>query len=232
LVLGVALGVTWSTAASAQQAPVAAFPIESPAAAEKPTPEPLPKPERREQPAVRTAIVGLQALNHDAQLQSNWQPSGTASDWYVVCMAPCTRRVPVDATFRVAGSGFTPSEPFHLPPGRDPVLLTSKLKHRSLALPITLTVVGFTSLGAIGPTLIVLGALANTSAVQSYATNSSYATAGAAFMIGGAVLATVGLVMLITTARNKHSSVTVARQATPRLKLLGSFALEPRGLTF
>jgi hypothetical protein len=97
LVLGVALGVTWSTAASAQQAPVAAFPIESPAAVEKPAPEPLPKPEQPEQPeqpAVRTAIVGLRALEHDAELQSNWQPSGTASDWYVICMAPCTRRVP------------------------------------------------------------------------------------------------------------------------------------------
>ncbi len=45
------------------------------------------------------------------------ESKGIDSPWAFVCAAPCDRDVPLDATYRVAGPGVQPSDPFQLQTG-------------------------------------------------------------------------------------------------------------------
>lgn len=175
----------------------------------------------------RTAVVGFDAPGQNARLQSNWHPSGEGSGWYTVCIAPCTRRVPHDATFRAAGEGFDPSEPFELPEGTTRVLVTSTLEHRSRAVPALLLAGGLASFFVIGPTLFVVGIASGVSGERDA---GALFVSGSALIIGGAIAGTVGAIMLLTQPSRK-SSVTLTNRSAA-LKLPGGFALEPRGLTF
>jgi hypothetical protein len=180
------------------------------------------------EPVVRTAIVGFQAIGHAARLQSNWHPHGDSSGWYTICIAPCTRQVPVDATLRAAGASFDPSRPFHVPSDTDRVIFTSTLKHKSLALPAGLIAGGYGSM-ALGPLVFIAG---YARAISNQPGGDALLVTGLGLFVSGAIVGTVGVLMLIAKAGEKESSVSVAEGASPRLKLPGGLALESRGFTF
>ena len=171
----------------------------------------------------RTALVGFQAIDHEARLEQNALPDGTSEEWSVVCDAPCTRRLPRDATFRAAGDDFEPSRPFRIPQNRASVIVTSELgAPQSRTVPILVTVLGWTSFGLIGPLLWVGGAVNG---------NDSLTVSGAVVTLGGAIAGTAGIVMLVAT-RGKRSTITFARGGAPRLDLGKGIGLDAHGLTF
>jgi len=184
-------------------------------------------------PAQHTTLVGLDAGGRPAWLESNFRSAGQTSNWYTVCVAPCTRRVPASATFRVAGYDFAPSDPFVLLPAENRVIVRATLTRKSRALPIAMIALGFTSM-IVGSSLILAG-----NAVQDQADSEmSDQGKGGAIMVGGVVLAltgaavgAAGIVMLVTRIREKKSWVTVT-QRSARLKLPGGFGIEPSGITF
>jgi hypothetical protein len=179
----------------------------------------------------RTALVGFQAVNHQAWLETNTRPDGTVSkDWYAVCVAPCTRRVATDGAFRAAGSDFAPSEPFHLP-NKERIIVTSRLEanKRSRTAPIVMMATGFGSAVLLGPPVFLYGIVA---ALGGEPAGDALLATGLALVVGGAAAGLVGLIWLSAVSNNKQSSVSVASQSTPRLELPGGFALEPRGVTF
>jgi hypothetical protein len=172
----------------------------------------------------RTALVGFQAVDHEARLEQNALPDGTSEDWSIVCDAPCTRRLPRDATFRAAGDNFEASRPFRIPENRERVIVTSQLgEPQSRAVPILMTVLGWTSFGLIGPLLFVGGAVNG---------NDPMAMSGAILTIGGAVAGTAGIILLATGPRGRRSHVTIARGGAPRLELGRGIGLDAHGLTF
>jgi hypothetical protein len=173
----------------------------------------------------RTALVGFQAPGHEARLETNMRPDGSSDEWHVVCVAPCTRRVPSDGTFRAAGSDFDASRPFRLPQDRERLVVTSQLgpKRHSRVVPILMTVLGWTSFGLVGPMLFVGGALQG---------NDAMALGGAALTLGGAVAGTAGIVLLVVSSHGKQSTVSIARGAAPSVELFRGIGLDARGLTF
>jgi hypothetical protein len=209
VVLALSAVATWSAHAAAQEA-VEALP-----------------------PAQHTTLVGFDAGGRPAWLESNFRSAGETSDWYTVCVAPCTRRVPASATFRAAGYDFDPSDPFVLLPAKNRVIVTATLTRKSRAVPIAMIALGFTSM-LVGGTLVLGG-----SAMQNQAdSETSDQGSGGAIMLGGVGLAltgaavgTVGIVMLVARVREKKSWVTVT-QRSARLRLPGGFGLEPSGITF
>ena len=144
------------------------------------------------------------------------------SDWHTVCVAPCTRRLSVTTTFRAAGDGFEPSEPFVLPRDENRVFVTSTVRRKSLALPIAMIAVGFTSMVLIGPLVLVSG---------SAQASDGLAVAGLGVTLGGAIAGTAGIVLLVMRAQDRKSFVTITNHSA-RLELPGGFGLEPSGLTF
>ncbi len=172
----------------------------------------------------RTTLVGFQALDHDAWLETNVLPDGTSEEWSVVCVAPCTHRVPRDGTFRAASSDFEASRPFRLPKDRERVIVTAQLgPMESKTGPILMTVLGWTSFGLIGP-LVLTGGIINS--------KDALTLTGAVLTLGGAIVGTVGIVMLVTTPRGRRSHVSIARGDAPKLALPGGIGLDARGFTF
>ncbi len=178
----------------------------------------------------RTALVGFQALGHEARVEISTLPNRAADDddsdddWHLVCVAPCTGRVPLDATYRFRGSDYDASEPFRLPPDRERIMVTSQLESQEALRTgaVVMTVVGWTSFGLIGPLLFVKGALDGKDAM---------AISGVALALGGAIVGTVGAVIL-AVSHDKHSTVSIARNAAPKLALPGGIGLDARGFTF
>jgi hypothetical protein len=184
-------------------------------------------------PAQPTTLVGFEAGGRTAWLESNFRSAAGMRDWYTVCVAPCTRRVPVSATFRAAGYDFEPSDPFVLLPGKARVIVTATLRPQSRALPITMMALGFTSM-LVGSSLI-LGGIAveyqDALEMSDRGKGSMLMFGGFGLALTGAVVGTAGIVMLVARIREKKSWVTVT-QRSARLKLPGGFGLEPSGLTF
>jgi hypothetical protein len=135
--------------------------------------------------------------------------------------------VPANARFRAAGYDFDPSDPFLLLPGENRVIVSATLKPKSRTLPITMIVVGFTSMALIGPFLIAGGAERD----QSGHSGSSLVTTGVIMTLGGAIAGVAGIVLLVERHREKRSRVTVT-QRSGRLELPGGLGLEARSITF
>jgi hypothetical protein len=177
-----------------------------------------------EEPTRPTTLVGFDAGGRPAWLESNFRPTGETSDWYTVCVAPCTKRVPAGSTFRAAGYDFDPSDPFVLIPGANRVIVTATLTRKSRALPIVMIVVGFASM-LVGAELF-LGASAT-----DQGDSGGLQLGGVGLALGGAAVGTAGIVLLVTRVREKKSWVTIT-QHSARLQLPGGFGLEPSGITF
>lgn len=149
-------------------------------------------------------------------------------DWYQLCMEGCTQRVNADARFRVAGSGMYESMPFKLPLDRESVTINAEMKSRSVAAPILMAVAGYTLFVFVGPTLLAM----SLSETSPYHGDDGLLAAGIVTTSLGAVVGSVGLVMIIVKAQKKESIVRMAHGAPPKLQLGGGVALEGRGITF
>jgi hypothetical protein len=230
----------WSSAALAAEPtappPTASFPEEAPL-----QPPPASSTERAQRAPVvavadgqrRTALVGFQTTGHRARLETKTLADGSTSpEWHVVCEAPCTRSLSLDGTFRTAGDGFAPSEPFQLPKNKEHLTVTSHLEKNRAArtVPIVLIATGLFSFAVVAPILLI----AETESVllSDQSTTAAPPTGAAVFLLGGLAVATVGVVWLLVVSGEKRSVVNVASRPAPRLELPGGVALESRGLTF
>lgn len=183
--------------------------------------------------AQHTTLVGFDAGGRAAWLESNFLSATETSDWYTVCVAPCTRRVPANATFRAAGYDFDPSDPFMLLPAENRVIVTATLTRKSRALPIAMIALGFTTM-MVGTVLLVGGSATQEPADSEFSDqgkNGAIMLGGVGLTLAGAAVGTAGIVMLVARVREKKSWVTVT-QRSARLRLPGGFGLEPSGLTF
>lgn len=178
--------------------------------------------------AKNTVLLGFEAREPESWLETDSDRDGTATGWSTLCPAPCTRRVPADARFRVVGAQAEPSAPFRLPEGRDRVIVTTTLKKSPQPVATVVTVVGFTALVA-GPIVTVFGLARGLSGEDQH---SEFLIAGLGMTLGGAIVATAGLVSLVAGSNDHQSVVTIAHSTGPRLALSRGFALESRGLTF
>lgn len=176
----------------------------------------------------RTARVTFHADDPDAILQTDWSAEGKSVDWYQLCTEGCTQRVNADARFRVAGSGMYESMPFKLPLDKDTVTVNAEMKSRSVAVPILMAVAGYTLFVFVGPTLLAM----SLSETSDYHGDDGLLAAGIVTTSVGAVVGSVGLVMLIVKAQKKESVVRIARAQPPKLELGRGIALETRGFTF
>jgi hypothetical protein len=184
-------------------------------------------PAARSQPT-RTANVTFHADDPEAVLQTDWSADGKSVDWYQLCTGECIQRVNAEARFRVAGSGMYESMPFKLPPDREQVTVDAEMKSRSVAVPILMAVAGYTLFVFVGPTLLAM----SLSETSDYHGDDGLLAAGIVTTSVGAVVGSVGLVMLIVKAQKKESIVRLANGTPPKLKLPGGMALETRGITF
>lgn len=161
------------------------------------------------------------------------QTDGSASrDWHVVCVAPCTRRLPLDETYRAAGSDFAPSEPFHLPSGTQQVTVTSRVeKNRAKrTIPLVLTGTGLAACVLIGPLWLLGDTLSLVLSDES--TTAAPPTGPMVLIVGGAAMAAVGVIWLLAVSGDKHSVVRVASRSTSSLKLSRGLTLDSRGMRF
>jgi hypothetical protein len=172
--------------------------------------------------------VSFQADNPGAVLESDAATDGKTSPWYVVCQSPCEKEVLASGNFRVAGPGFYPSRQFVLPDGRDRVVVNAEMKESSVALPITLTIVGYGLFSVVAPIFVIVGAVQEAQRDDG----TGMFVAGGVSALTGAVMGTTGLVMLIVHAQDKESKAFVAKKQPPRIALPGGLALDQRGVVF
>jgi len=174
------------------------------------------------------ATVTFQADDPDAVLESDWSPTGPSAPWYVVCRAPCELEVSADSLFRASGPDLYESMPFRLPSGRDHVVVQGEMEGRSVAAPVLMTVVGAGLFAFIGPVVLLVGV----DQQERHGTGGAAIAVGGTLMLGGGVLATVGVISLIIKSQHRQSRVQFAGRAEPHLALPGGLGLEARGLTF
>jgi hypothetical protein len=196
-----------------------------------------------------TVFVELKADNPEARLFRQVTPGMRPADvaggerladgWEEVCTQPC--RVQLDPRFRyqVAGTGISGSSYFQLPPGGSSVKLdvsTTSIARR---------VVGWTLFGpgAAGALLggLILATAGNTSPETSAkASDSSFTKScttpacarevGAAFLIVGGVVATVGI--LLATSKTKVTLRPTSAGIARGLLLAPGIELTPSGIVF
>ncbi len=154
-----------------------------------------------------TVILGFQAVGHAARLQSDTHPDGRKTDWFTVCEAPCTRRVPWDARFRALGIDADPSPPFRLPEDKERVIATTTLEKPRHTAPKMVMAIGY-AVALVGLPVAFVGLM---TAMTGEDPNA---------------------VLLLSSSQQSQSRVSIAQATGPRLALPGGFALESRGLTF
>jgi len=214
--------------------PAAAQSTEEPPEAPSTVEQPAPTRSTDAQPAAvateakNPVLLRFEATAPESWLETDADPAGIATGWSTLCPAPCTRRVPADARFRVVGAGAEPSAPFRLPEGRDRFIVTATLQKASRPVATVVTIVGITALVA-GPivTLFGLGR-----ALSGEDQHNEFLFAGLGITLGGAIATTAGLVALAAGSNDRRSVVRIAHSTGPRLALPGGLALESRGLTF
>jgi hypothetical protein len=152
--------------------------------------------------------VRFKANEVGATLESDTTPNGNQSSWYVVCEAPCQRSVSTDGAFRVSGPGYHPSRLFRLPDDRTELSIDAEMESSSIAVPLAITIVG----GVIASTGGLM-ALAGYSAQQNHEDGEELILPGAIIGGTGALLATVGVIILIVEAQHNESKAHVAEAA-------------------
>jgi hypothetical protein len=173
-------------------------------------------------------VVVFQADQPEAVLESDATTDGKTSAWYVVCQSPCEKDVLATGNFRVAGPGFYPSRQFAIPPDRDRAVVNAEMKESTIAVPMTLCLVGYGLFSVVAPTLLFVGIFQE---ADNHDGTAMFVAAGATALTG-AVVGTTGLVMLIVHAQDKESRAHVAKKQVPRVTLPAGFALETRGVVF
>ena len=170
----------------------------------------------------------FQADQPEAVLESDAATDGKTSPWYVVCQSPCEKDVLATGNFRVAGPGFYPSRQFVIPPDRDRAVVNAEMKESSVAVPMTLCLVGYGLFSVVAPTLLIIGVVQE---AEQRDGDAMFVAAGVT-ALAGAAMGTAGLVMLIVHAQDKESRAYVAKKQVPRVTLPAGFALETRGVVF
>jgi hypothetical protein len=173
-------------------------------------------------------VVVFQADEPEAVLESDSTTDGKTSPWYVVCQSPCEKDVLATGNFRVAGPGFYPSRQFVIPPDRGRAVVNAEMKESSVAVPITLCLVGYGLFSVVAPTLLIVGVVQE---AEQRDGDGMFVAAGVTALTG-VVMGTAGLVMLIVHAQDKESKAYVAKKQVPRVTLPAGFALETRGVVF
>jgi hypothetical protein len=138
-------------------------------------------------------------------LESDATAEGETAPWYVVCEAPCTRTLPIDGSYRVAGSGYHSSRPFRLPDDRSAVAVSAEMQDSSVAAPMALTIVGGV-IASVGLLMIAGGAAREV----DNRNGETLIISGAAVGGGGAIIGTIGVVMLLVKSQNTESKAHVA----------------------
>lgn len=178
-------------------------------------------------PAERTVLVGFQASGH-ARLQSDTHLDGRTTDWFTVCEAPCTRRVPAYARFRAVGLDAAPSESFRLPNQEEGVLVNMTLEKPRRTTPQLVMMIGYAT-ALVGIPVAFFGLLRGMTGQDE---KGVMFITGAVLTVGGLVAGTAGLIAHLSSSPQSQSVVSIAQTTGPRLALPGGFALESRGLTF
>jgi hypothetical protein len=190
----------------------AAFPAAAPATAAPAAPPAAPATAAPTEPH-RMARVRFQSDEPGALLESDTTPDGRRAGWYVVCEAPCDQAASANGFFRVSGAGYHPSRVFRLPEGRNDFAVSAEMEGSSIALPMALTIVGGV-IASVGGLLVLAGA----SEEQNHRDGKQLIYPGAIIGGTGAVIATIGMVMLLVETQHNESKAHVAENA--------------RGLTF
>lgn len=158
---------------------------------------------------------------------------GGGGGFFDACKAPCAGRVSASGVYRVGGDGIRPSDPFRLPSGRDSVSIDAKTASKSTTVVGAIMGVGGGFLAYVGGMLYLLGSSNDTRITDDgqdrYLTpeeRENMQTAGGALFVTGAVVGTVGLVMLL-----KQTEVTTSQRPKPRTAKPG-VRLTARGLVF
>ncbi len=201
---------TVTPAAPAPSAPAtAAFPTTAPHdAAAAPATPPSFAPPPAAAPITRQARVRFNANEPGAVLESDATPDGRSAGWYVVCEAPCTGTVSKEGSFRVGGAGYHASRVFRLPEERNEFKVDAEMESSSVAVPMAITIVGGVIASAGG--MMLLGGLV---AEENHRDGEELILPGAIIGGAGAVIATIGVLMLVIDAQHDESKAHVAKAA-------------------
>ena len=234
LATGILFNVAWAANAWAQTAPAATAPAPSPSVPTAPAPAtptpaerataafppasqettpyaaPAAGPATTPAPAVpRQARVRFNANEPGAVLESDVTADGRPAQWYVVCEAPCTSTVSKSGAFRVGGRGYHQSRVFRLPEERSEFKIDGEMEDSSIALPMAITIVG--GVIASAGSMMLLAAYAEDQ--QTFRDADDLVVPGAIVAGSGALIATVGVIMLVIDAQHDESKARVAEAA-------------------
>jgi hypothetical protein len=196
-------------------APTAPTPAERATAAFPPASETTPYAAPAAAPAApapavpRQARVRFNANEPGAVLESDVTADGRPAQWYVVCEAPCTSTVSKSGAFRVGGRGYHQSRVFRLPEERSEFKIDGEMEDSSIALPMAITIVG--GVIASAGSMMLLAAYAEDQ--QTFRDADDLGVPGAIVAGSGALIATVGVIMLVIDAQHDESKARVAEAA-------------------
>lgn len=183
---------------SAQTAP-GPTPVAPPAQVQVAPPTVAVAPVLAPPPAPSTDTVVLELVgDDDAELEYRYGPPGA---WVPACHAPCRFAVPVQAEYRVAGSGIRPSRAmtFARSPGSSIRLHVDTASKGAFVGGIVLTSVG-------APVFLVAGLV--TIALSSASGTKNVATAGAITGVAG-VAAGSGIALMVLNSKSTASAEMV-----------------------
>jgi len=149
-----------------------------------------------------------------------------------VCYAPCRQVLPINEVYAIGGNGVRSTSNFTLPNDRPQVTLDVQAGSSAALAGGAILMAGGVAAVYVGYFVFVFGSLSAIDEPSNSTTPHHTNAAGLALVVGGAVVAGIGLVMALGARTTVRSSTGNEFSQSPRRRQRPAIALTPRGLEF